>query len=107
MKCIPEHVIVSDTIEANGYREVTLRLRPERVGKVFLFLIVEGGLNKYPELQHAWKTGIEVEGETYKDEFDTYIKVSKITPLSTVQKENWRKQNNDLWSNQYFTNKED
>lgn len=83
MKIIPEHVIISCDIEADGYRGVTLRTRPRIPGKTsFGFYVVEGGLQRHPELEDAWKTGIEVVGEVYKKDDEKFIRISSIRPLT-------------------------
>lgn len=94
MKLIPEHVIISDTIERNGYREVTLRTRPKVPSKSpFGFFVVEGGMQRHPELADAWKTGIEVVGEVTKG----HIVISSIRPLTKDEKRKEDKLNEKLW----------
>jgi len=86
IKIIPEHVIISCDIEADGYREVTLRTRPRIPGKTpFGFYVVEGGLQRHPEFNDAWKTGVEVVGEVYKKDGEGFIKISSIRPLTKLE----------------------
>jgi len=97
-KLMVEHVIISDTIEANGNREVTLRTRPKIPGKTsFGFYIVNGGLNKHPELAHAWKTGVEVIGKVYLVKDERFIEVSGIRALNKREQKEKEKADMKLW----------
>lgn len=95
---IPEHVIISNEIESDGYREVTLRTRPTIPGKTpFGFYVVDGGLNRHPRLENAWKTGIEVVGDVYRKNGERFIKISSIRELSVGERNIKEKMDNKLW----------
>lgn len=90
----PEHVILSDEIQANGDRDLTLRVMTKDKSS-FRFLQVVGGADAYPELtpSGSW----EVTGEVTPDGNYERIDVHSFRKLSATEESKQRKESSDYW----------
>jgi hypothetical protein len=108
----PQHIIVSDTIERNGYRGLTLSLMPhERFsldGKENIsFITVVGGAQKYPLLKptNFW----EITGDVFVRREsaarvvweECYIDITSYRKLGKTERRKQAAAVNKMWTEYY------
>jgi hypothetical protein len=115
IRLIPEHIIVSCDIAADGYRAVTLRSVPNKIGGPFQFMTVMGGLQAHPWL-NTWPNWWEIEGvaftkklvNTYNFAYEeTFFRITGHRKLNALETVTHRKQVEKYWEDFNYGDNED
>ena len=94
----PEHVILSDTIQKDGYRELTLRVMTKE-RDTFRFLRVIGGANRFPRLSPVFSW--EITGEITPEGDYEKIDIRSVRKLHGMEKRKHQQESNAYWKKHY------